>query len=103
MTTLKKATIEELETELLNRKIALESKEKQIEIKYEKMKPNAWGHCIIHWESGGSSLAVFGNFHSGERWFACSNWTCEDGTMKTTSLREYIVNIKRIEQIRKNP
>lgn len=102
MKTLKKATIEELEAELLDRKLSLKKKKEKVDVLYNKFKDLAWGHCLIYWKSGGSSLAVFGNYQNGERWFACSNWTGAEGEMTVTSLRDYILEIKNIEQIRKS-
>ena len=37
------------------------------------------GLYIIHWKSGGASLAAVGSDYHGDRWMACTNWTHDDG------------------------
>lgn len=104
MKSLNEASIEELEQEILKRKMSNASKEEKLDIKYEELKKTAMGHCIIHWEEangGGKSLAVFGVYGNGVPWFSCSNWTGDENKMTTTSLREYVEKIKRIEQVQK--
>ena len=32
------------------------------------------GLYVIHWKSGGSSLAAIGSQENGRRWMACCNW-----------------------------
>ena len=104
MKKLSNATIEELEDEILKRKLEVMKREEKIDFKYEKIKVNALGHCVIHWmkkSGGGSSLAVFGQYRCGERWFICSNWTGDKDIMTVATLREYVDSIKSIQQIRK--
>lgn len=101
MTTLKKASIEELEFELKSRKEILLSEESKKEKRYNELKQDKLGHCIIYWNGsdGGSSTSLLGNYRCGERWFACANWVGENDTMKVTPLRDYVLQIKKIEMI----
>lgn len=32
------------------------------------------GLYVIHWKSGGASLAAVGSKENGDRWLACCNW-----------------------------
>lgn len=86
------------DTEKLSDSISEEIKRREIKEKFNK----PYGHCIIHWKSGGTSEAVFGYYHNGDSWFACANWTGKEGEMSVTSLLSYADNIIKIEPIRYN-
>ena len=49
-------------------------------MKMHKVNKLKLGVYRFHWKSGGTSVAVVGHLHDGERWFACSNWTAENPT-----------------------
>ena len=39
---------------------------------------NGW--YVLHWKSGGASVATVGTLHDGRRWFAAANWTAKDAS-----------------------
>lgn len=61
------------------------------------------GVYVLHWNSGGASLATVGQTHSGARWFAPANWVFDDAL--GWRARGWVVSndwgsIERVEAIR---
>ncbi len=78
-----------------------------LKIRFEdhKVKPENnflqfFGHCIVHWKSGGKSDVVIGQYVDGESWVACANWTGVKGEMKVTPLKAIESEIKKIRKVR---
>ncbi len=48
-------------------------------MKFEEVRRLVPGLYCLSWKSGGESLACVGMLYSGNRWYACANWTLPDG------------------------
>jgi hypothetical protein len=51
------------------------------------------GLYYLYWKSGGFSLAAVGSLHSGDRWYAATNWT----NVSTTGIAS--TNWKMVEKV----
>lgn len=54
------------------------------------------GLYIIHWKSGGISLAAVGSKSNGDRWMACSNWTTTDENAPNSTKYEIWGSVKKV-------
>ncbi len=54
------------------------------------------GLYIIHWKSGGSSLASVGSFASGQRWVAPSNWVSFINERQAVDIWETIESVEAL-------
>lgn len=58
------------------------------------------GLYILYWKSGGFSLAAVGSLHSGERWFAATNWVAVGPTSIASTGWDLVESAELVESER---